>query len=226
MKDVFAAEAGSLQQEARDYLGCLLEADHTAAGQIITQALNQGNSIENIYIHIFQSSQHEVGRLWQTNQINVAQEHYCTAATQNIMSQLYPQIFKSTKNGLRLIATCVNGELHELGIRMVADFFEMAGWSTYFLGADTPLPSLIQSIKQYHADLLCVSATISYNIGALSELVGSIRSSREIAETKIMIGGRPFIVDPGLWQKIGADGFALDARQALPVASRLFKTIE
>jgi methanogenic corrinoid protein MtbC1 len=211
----FAQEAGPLEHEARTYLRSLLQADRIAASQIINKAMQSGSNIKDIYIFIFQASQHEIGRLWQTNQINVAQEHYCTAATQVIMSQLYPHVFSTPKIGHRLVATCVNGDLHELGIRMVADFFEIEGWDTYFLGANTPVKSLLQSISQYQAELLCISATINFNVGALSELVAAVRKSPDASKIKIMVGGRPFNIALDLWSKIGADGSAADARVAI-----------
>jgi MerR family transcriptional regulator, light-induced transcriptional regulator len=162
----FEKEAGALEKEAKIYLKSLLKADRLAASSIVKNTLESGCEIKDIYIHIFQATQYEIGRLWQTNRINVAQEHYCTAATQAIMSQLYPYVFKNKKNGHRLVAACVNGELHELGIRMVADILEMEGWDTYYLGANTPLKSLLESLSRYQAEVLCISATINYNISA------------------------------------------------------------
>ena len=69
-------------------------------------------------------------RLWQINKITVAQEHYFTATSKLIMSQLYSRIFASNKNGLKFIAVCVNEELHEVGIRMVSNILELDGWDT------------------------------------------------------------------------------------------------
>ncbi|MDZ7776615.1 MAG: hypothetical protein U5L09_13885 [Bacteroidales bacterium] len=56
------------------------------------------------------------------------------------MSQLYPYIFNSQRVGKSMVAATVGGELHEMGIRMVADFFEMEGWDTWYLGANAPAP--------------------------------------------------------------------------------------
>ena len=39
-----------------------------------------GISVKDIYLHVFQSSLYEIGRLWQENKITVAQEHYCQYA--------------------------------------------------------------------------------------------------------------------------------------------------
>jgi methanogenic corrinoid protein MtbC1 len=219
----FEKEAGTLGKEAQCYLESLLKADRITAGQIVHNAAENGVSIKDIYISIFQASQHEIGRLWQNNQINVAQEHYCTAATQVIMSQLYPYMFRHEKNGHRLIATCVNGELHELGIRMVADFFEMEGWDTYYLGANTPVKSLLESLSQFEAEIICISTTINFNVSAAAELITSVRKSADASKIKILAGGRPFNIAPDLWWKIGADGYAVDAQEAISRGIKLLK---
>lgn len=110
---------------ARGYLQALLRGERHVASRLVLDAVEAGTSVRDVYLHVFQRSQHEVGCLWQTNRLSVAQEHYCTAATQLVMSQLYPCIFASERNGQTLVATCVAGDLHEIGVRMVSDFFEM-----------------------------------------------------------------------------------------------------
>ena len=120
---------------ARQYLDALRRGQRALAMRLVRDAIAQGTSIRDLYKYVFEPVQHEVGRLWQTNQINVAQEHYFTAATQLLMSQLYAEITNTPKNGRRMVATCIGSELHEIGLRMVTDYFEMDGWDTYYLGA-------------------------------------------------------------------------------------------
>ena len=98
----FSGESREMKELAKSYLESLLLVKRDVASEMIINAVENGADIKKIYIDIFESSQHEVGRLWQNNLISVAQEHYCTAATQMIMSQLYPYIFKGYKNGHRL----------------------------------------------------------------------------------------------------------------------------
>jgi methanogenic corrinoid protein MtbC1 len=217
--NAFEKDAGPLAGEAKLFLDCLLRIDKDGASQIITKTIERGTNIKDIYISLFQASQYEIGRLWETNKINVAQEHYCTAVTQVIMSQLYPTIFKHKKNGRRLVATCVNGELHEMGIRMVADIFEIEGWDTYYLGANTPIKSILESLSQFKAQLICISATI--NVNGVSELIAEIRKSADAAGIKILVGGRLFNTAPELWRKIGADGYAKDALEAVSIANQM-----
>lgn len=206
---------------AKDYLDALLCGDRQSASQLILTAVARGVTVKDVYLHVFQRTQYEIGRLWQINRISVAQEHFCTAATQLIMSQLYPHIFRTERVGRRLVATCVGGELHEIGVRMVADFFEMAGWDTYYLGANMPAASVIQALAERRAQVLGISATITFHIGEVADMIAKVRASEVGQHVKILVGGYPFNVSQELWRSVNADGFGTDAQQAIAVANEL-----
>lgn len=211
----------SLLALGMDYLHSLLYSSRDVSSRLILDAVAQGVSVQDIYLHVFQPCQHEIGRLWQMNQISVAQEHYCTAVTQLIMSQLYVHIFNSPKNGRSLVATCVGSELHEIGMRMVADFFEMDGWDTYYLGANTPTASIIRTLTERKADILAISCTMIFHIKLVEDLIKQVRAIDSDRKIKILTGGYPFNIETELWRKVGADGHATDAKQAIAVANAL-----
>jgi MerR family transcriptional regulator, light-induced transcriptional regulator len=215
----FLVRENSLYQTASSYLEFLLNSDRHSASKLILQSVEAGVPVKDIYQEVFQPVQREIGRLWQINKISVAQEHFCSAATQLVMSQLYPYIFSTRKNGKRFIAASVGNELHEIGLRMVADFFEMAGWDTYYFGANTPSESIIDTIKQINPHLIGLSTTITYNLKNLKELIKAIKAEKFNLKTKIIVGGYPFITSPDLWKKVGADGYAPDAENALKFAN-------
>lgn len=206
---------------AIEYTRALLGGERHIASKMIVDAVHTSEDVKTVYLHVFQTTQREIGRLWQTGQISVAQEHYCTAAMQMIMSQLYPYIFNSEKIGRKLVATCVGGELHEVGIRMVADFFEMEGWDTYYLGANAPAKSILVTIEEQDADVLGISATMYFNVPVVEELIKMLRASIVGRGVKILVGGYPFLLSQDLWKQVGADGFAQDARSAISVCNRL-----
>lgn len=212
---------GDHAELAQSYLDLILQGNRQQATQVVLDAVKGGVPVKTIYLDVFQVAQREVGRLWQTNQISVAQEHYCTAATQLIMSQLYPYIFGSTRKGRRFVGTCVGGELHEMGVRMVADFFEMDGWDTYYLGANTPTESIIKTLDEQEADILGVSATMTFHVRQVAELIEAVHRAGVGGETKILVGGYPFNIAPNLWRDIGADGFASNAEAAIQQANAL-----
>jgi methanogenic corrinoid protein MtbC1 len=207
---------GPLDFLAREYLAALLRGERHTAGSLILAAADSGTSIQVIYLSVFQRVLREVGRLWQSNQIGIAQEHYCTACTQSIMSQLYPRIFSAEKNGRRLVATCVGGDLHEIGARMVADFFEMEGWNTFFLGGNTPTSGVLQQVAERVPHVLAISATMSFHAQAVADLIAATRAAEN--SPRILVGGAPFNSLSGLWKDVGADGCASDAAGAIVVA--------
>jgi methanogenic corrinoid protein MtbC1 len=206
---------------AREYLSALLQGERHRASRMILAAVAASVPVKEIYLNVFQPAQYEVGRLWQVNEISVAQEHYCTAATQLIMSQLYPHIFASEKGSGTLVATCVAGDLHEIGVRMVTDFFEMDGWNTYYLGASTPAQAVVDTVVQRHAQVLGISATISFHLHAVREMIQRVRAHAACRNVRILVGGYPFLAAPELWRKLGADGCAPNAQEAITLAARL-----
>lgn len=202
------------------YLHALLNNDRQGAHRIIDSARSEGLSIRDLYLNVFQPVQYEVGQLWLHNRISVAEEHYCTAATQAIMTELYPEIITSPRIGRSLVAACVGPELHELGVRMVADFFEMEGWDAYYLGASVAADRLIAAIREYHPTLVALSATMSYHIQAMKELIETIRLELAHQTPPIMVGGAVFNDNPDLRQRVGADLFAASAAGAVEEARR------
>lgn len=221
VQDTFIHEKAHLGTLAQKYLQTLLTGERQAGSQLILDYVQDIESVKDVYLYVFQPVQYEIGRLWQTNKITVAEEHYCTAVTQLIMSQLYSYIFTAPRVGRKMVATSVSGELHEIGIRMVTDFFEMNGWDTYYLGANTPHQSIISILQEKKADVLAISATITFHVSEVKKLIQKIRSQPEVASTKILVGGYPFLVAPQLWKAVGADGYAVDAKQAINVAEKL-----
>ena len=205
------------------YLKTILSSDRRAASELILESVVQGVSVMDIYLHVLQPVQLEIGRLWQTNQVSVAQEHFCTAVTQMVMSQLYPQILANEKNGQTVIATSVSGDLHEIGIRMVADFLEISGWDAYYLGANTPTHSILRTIQEKQAGLIAISATIPFHMSKVTDLIAQIRASSFAFPYRILVGGYPFNISPNLWRQVGADGHARDAREAVLVAQQLMQ---
>lgn len=206
---------------AESYFNYLLDGDRRSASRLILDAVEEGVPVKDIYLYVFQPSQYEVGRLWQINEITVAQEHFCTAATQLIMSQLYPHIFSTERVGKSIVATTIGGDMHEIGIRMVSDFFEMEGWDTFYLGANSPSSDVIAEIIKRNADMLAISVTMTNFLSRARELIKSVREQPECENVKILIGGRPFKILDELWRTFGADGFARNAQEAVETANQL-----
>jgi methanogenic corrinoid protein MtbC1 len=217
----YISEKRPLGTLARQYLDALLGRRRDEAMRLVLDSVEGGTDIRDIYQHVFQPTQWEIGRLWQENEVSVAQEHYCTAVTQLVMSRLYPYIFRQEKHGRVFVGTSVGDELHELGIRMIADFFELDGWDSHFLGANTPAESIVETVAETRADVLGISVTITYHIDQARRIIEQLRSRPDLSGVKILVGGYPFNLDPELWKKVGADGTAATADGAIEKAREL-----
>ena len=206
---------------AGGYLRALLDYDRRAATRLILDAVASGVSVADIYLHVFQRCQREVGRLWQARQVGEAKEHFATAVTRSLMARLSPTAVPERGNGRRAVAATVVGERHEIGLRVVADFFEMAGYEVLYLGADTPAPSLVQAVADRRPDLMLISVTMIAHLSAVGPLIAAVRERDECRGVKVLVGGHPFDVVPDLWRRPGADGYAADAKGALVASERL-----
>ena len=209
---------------ARPYLDALLAVDREKARKLIADSLASGVPARDIYLGVFQRVLRETGRLWQLGKLSVAEEHYITASVQLSIARLHDQIISTgakKRKGKTLVAACVEKELHEVGMRIVTDFFEMDGWDTYFIGANTPAQSLITAARDRNADVVAISSTMTFHIPVVDYLIRSLRADEGTKKVKILVGGYPFSIVPGLWKQVGADGFAQDAEEAVAVANRL-----
>ncbi len=212
----------SPQAELADaYLNALLAGDRRTASDLIRAAVENGLPVGDVYRHVLEPSQHEVGRRWQINTITVAQEHFCTAATQLVMSQLYDRLAPDEPNGLTIVATGAQGDLHEVGVRMVADFFEMAGWTSIYLGTSTPADAVIASVRTHDANVLAVSATLTNQLEEVQELIDSLRAQPDLRGVKVLVGGPPFTKNPELYRSVGADGYATNGDRAVTAGAEL-----
>lgn len=200
-------------------LAMLLAGERDKATKYIRNVVQSGTSIRDCYINIIQPLQYEVGRLWHEGKISVGQEHFVTAASQVLMSQFYSSIMDHPNNHKRIVTACISGEQHEVGLRMVSDLMELEGWDTMFLGANTPLETIPETALAWKADLLAISVTLALHLDKMKELIDLCRV--QIPQLKIMVGGYPFNLDNELWRKMGADGYANNALNAISTAESL-----
>jgi methanogenic corrinoid protein MtbC1 len=222
--DPCIAPESSLSPTARSFLDAILAADRNRADAIIDDALAAGTTVHDIYLDVFQPVLRETGKLWQQNKATVAQEHYVTGFIRQSMAHVHDRVAVSgakTPQKKSIVTASVGEELHDIGIRMVADFFEMDGWDVYYTGANTPVKCILETARDRKADAVALSITMPSRLPDVQYLIRSLRADATTAHVKIIIGGYPFTVIPDLWKQVGADAYAADADDAVAAANRL-----
>lgn len=214
-------ESSTLHESAERYVAHLLAGQRNDAEVLAEELLQAGASIEDLYLGLFEPAQHEIGRLWQLNRVSVAQEHFCTAGTQAIMSRLYARIFTGRSSPRRIIAACAGSELHQVGLRMVSDVLEIHGWDVMYLGASVPATSLVPMVARHRPALIALSATIAVHLPLVTEIIALLRADLDLCDIPILVGGYPFSLSPSLAVKLGADGYGKNVVDALQQVNRL-----
>jgi len=208
------AKTNKIEQDI--FLKYLIEMNIDFAYEHMMNLMAQGATIKKIYLDLLQPTLIKVGDLWHQQVISVAKEHYITAAVQTMIGKLYSKLFENKpKAKYSVTAVCAGDELHEIGMRMVADFFEMSKFDSYYLGSNIPVKVVISHLIENPTDLLAVSATTSMHLIDLKSLIQAVRTHHQTKHMKILVGGKIFNETPDLWKKIGADGYAVNAEEAV-----------
>ncbi len=205
-----------------EYLLALFEGDRLRAASIVLDAVKNGLSVQDAYLNVFAPVQREVGRMWHLGEISVAEEHFATATTQIVMSQVAMLAVRRPPNGFSVLAASPELNSHELGIRIVADFFEFAGWRVIFLGCNIPAADIARAAIEFNVDLVALSAMLPTHLCPIED---AIRQIRELCagspRPRIIVGGKGFECCPSVWKNIGADGCAMDAISAVQLGASL-----
>ena len=200
---------------AAGYLLALLEGDRARASRMIMDAAAAGFTLPELCLKVLLPAQQEVGRMWQTDEINVAEEHFATSTTKMILTQLRLNSPVRRPNGKVVLAASVMGNQHDIGLQVVADFFEIDGWKVIHLGSDMPIPDLVQAVESYQPDLLALSVSLHSQLVMLMETIRAVRVGEHGAVVKILVGGQAFSEETELALSLGADGYAGDPSSAV-----------
>ena len=203
------------------YLLALLEGDRRHASRIILDAAERPEHVPDIYLHVLVPAQAELGRMWMTGEINVAEEHFASHVTKMVMGQLLSRAELQPLNGKTVLAAAVAGNQHDIGLSAVADFFDMAGWRTIQLGADVPITDLVQAVECFDVDLVALSASLNVQFETVKSTIQAVRAGRRGGAIKILAGGLAFANSGDLAVDMGADGYASDPEAAVRLGGEL-----
>jgi methanogenic corrinoid protein MtbC1 len=202
------------------YLQLALDGRGSEAVRLLVTSVEDGLPVQDAYTEVLLPAQREIGRLWHANEVSVAEEHIVTATTHQAMAVLLHGARSVAENGATLVAACVPGNVHDIGIRALSDLFQLRGWRTIFLGANVPIADIPAVVEFFQADLVLLGSTLSLQVDAAARVIEAIHASTD-RNVRTMVGGAAFDEAPGLWRKVGADAYAGDAATALEEADSL-----
>lgn len=210
-----------LVELAREYLLAALEGRRLDALHLVLDAAQRGVEIAALQRDVIGRAQVEVGRMWHQGDLSVVEEHLVSRLSEQVLASLNLNMPRAPRNGRRVLVTGANGDLHDIGLRVIADRFEMAGWDPIYLGASTPFDEAARGALDFKVDLVALGAKLAVHVRPAAAMIAALRAEPRTRSLPVIVGGQPFQLVPDLWSRIGASAAAASADEALELAARL-----
>ena len=163
--------------------------DPAGAEAVAGEALSEGLKVEEIYSEVIAPAMDWIGRLWQHDEASIADEHLATAISQGVMARLFPRLLHGeSRSRQTVLLAAAQGEQHVLGLRMMADTLEGAGFDVRYLGADVPIDALLEACRTHQPEGLGLTASMPLTVPTL------VLEIQEVAKLDrppaVFVGGR------------------------------------
>jgi methanogenic corrinoid protein MtbC1 len=139
------AEVGSvdaLQAELRRALDGFDDARAQAALDVLVSML----SFDTVARAVILPFLRDLGDRWERGEASVAQEHFASVVLRGRLLALARGWDRG--GGPRAVLACAPGEQHELGLIVFGLALREHGWRITYLGADTPLDTLAEAVRE------------------------------------------------------------------------------
>lgn len=200
------------------YMEALLLGDRKTCRSVVEETMQSGVPANSVYLYLIWPVMVEIERLLRVDKITSIQEHLATRINRTIVDQLQNKLPRRPAKHKKVAVCCAREELQELGAQMIADLFESDGWQVRFLGGGLTNDDIFGFINEYAPDVLLVYGTAPKQAPDVRRLIDRIRVVNAWPEMRIIVSGGLFNRAEGLWEEIGADGFAPTAADVLQVA--------
>ncbi|MBA3414171.1 MAG: MerR family transcriptional regulator [Chloroflexia bacterium] len=195
---------------AAETVEALVAYDALAASRVVEEALAL-LSLEDVCLHVLQPALYEIGRRWERGEIEISAEHFASAFVIRRLGALFNLSQAEAGRG-PVVAACLEGELHEIGLLLTCLFLSRRGIKIVYLGPNLPLDDLIETVQRLRPPLVLVSATTPDTAEFLAGATGELkaRCSTALPEPYVPtvgFGGGIFLERPEL--RSGIDGVFL-----------------
>ncbi|MBN2153239.1 MAG: cobalamin B12-binding domain-containing protein [Candidatus Lokiarchaeota archaeon] len=175
--------------------------------------LGRGLKVADLYANVLAPSLNAIVCLEKTEAMCIWKEHVKTSIVRAIIENAYPFVLKQrdaskhAKNkDLGVLVMCPPEETHEIGARMVADFFTMAGFNTIFVGSSTPSASFLSAIEATKPRYVAISVSNPYHLFKTRRVIAEIKKAAPEG-VEIIIGGSALNGRKEVLKELGADKY-------------------
>jgi 5-methyltetrahydrofolate--homocysteine methyltransferase len=198
----------------------VMEGDSSVVKEAVSASLDAHLDPERILNEGMISAMTEVGRLFEEGEYFVPEMLVAARAMQSGLSLLRPALAAAdVKSKGKVAIGTVKGDLHDIGKNLVSMMLEGAGYEVVDLGIDISPEQFIEAVQSDDFDVVALSALLTTTIVNMETTIQAFSIAGIRENIKIVVGGAPVTDD--FAKKIGADGYAPDASQAVKVINSL-----
>jgi trimethylamine corrinoid protein len=209
-----------LLKEARQ---AILEGDEEAAEAMAHKVIAEGINPVEIINEGLSPAMTEVGDGFANEEIPLPGVLVAAEAMTRAIAIMEPHIPKedvAEKLGTVVIGT-IEGDIHDIGKRIVATMLKVYGFEVHDLGRDVPIDVFVEKAKELKPDILGSSSLMTTTMGGQKILEEKLREAGIRDNFKTMVGGAATTQE---WaNKIGCDCYAEDANDTVLKAKELIK---
>ncbi|MEA1987559.1 MAG: corrinoid protein [Candidatus Marinimicrobia bacterium] len=183
--------------------------------ELVQKALDEDISVDKILNDALISSMSVVGDKYEKGEIFVPEMLFSAKAMKGGLALIKPFLVDSDAQSVgTIILGTIKGDMHDIGKNLVGMMFEGAGFDVIDLGVDISKEKFIETAEKYPGSIIGMSALLTVTMRNMKGVVDAVKNSN--LDAKVIIGGAP--VTEAFSNEIGADGYALNANQAVKVA--------
>lgn len=217
-----SASAAPSAPSANDVFEAILAGKGDKAADATKRALDEGLAPQDIINGQMIRAMSEVGQRFQDGKAFVPQLLMAGRAMKTALEILKPLLAGQASTTLgRIVIGTVKGDLHDIGKNLVASMLEGCGFEVKNIGIDVPSEKFVEAVKDFNADILCMSALLTTTMTYMSDVIKALEDAGIRNDVKVMVGGAP--VTQTFADEIGADGYSDNANSAVAKAKELMK---
>ena len=203
---------------------CLVNLDGDCVLETVRELLDMGVSATEIVLGPMSRAMEEIGRLYEEGEYFIAELMDAAEIFKAAMRILEPKIKEEAKRmkgvkRARIVLATVKGDVHDIGKTLVAVMLQAAGREVYDLGVDVDVERIVEAIEKYKPDIVGLSALLTTTSRYMKTVIEELEKRGLRGKVKVIVGGAA--VTPEYAEKIGADGYASNAVEAVKLVNRL-----
>ena len=206
----------------------LISGDAEAAEAAAREALTGGLDAQSILNDGLMRGADIIGQQFEAGEVFLPQLMFSARALKAAMAVITPELKRLgaengtgvSRQGVVVLAT-IQSDIHDIGKNIVSTLLTTGGFEVIDLGVDVPIKRIISSALDAGADIIGCSAMLTTSMPFMGDLIRTLQDMGERQRFKVMVGGAS--VTPEYAARIGADGSAPNAVQALQLARNLIR---